>query len=132
MSALNLVQGTKQLALKYFAGGFTARPKFKDATTMLDKGPTYSVELLRSLPLPGNSSMQQAMPAADELQRAVDGGHERLVAAFEVLTAYYHLMSKRLHRRKCFDCGENGFHADSVSPYVRCHKCGSMDTRKCR
>jgi hypothetical protein len=34
------------------------------------------------------------------------------------------------HKRKCRDCGNVAWHADNVTPYVICRKCGSQDTRK--
>lgn len=34
------------------------------------------------------------------------------------------------HKRKCRDCGNVAWHADSVVPYVNCRKCKSQDTRK--
>ena len=34
------------------------------------------------------------------------------------------------HKRKCRDCGNVAWHADSVVPYVNCRKCRSQDTRK--
>lgn len=33
------------------------------------------------------------------------------------------------HIRRCRDCGNIGRHVDNVAPYVKCPKCGSMDTR---
>lgn len=36
------------------------------------------------------------------------------------------------HARKCWDCGNVAEHADSVTPWVLCSKCGSQDTRRVR
>ena len=37
-----------------------------------------------------------------------------------------------LHWRQCWECGDVGLHVDSMSPWVACRKCGSMDTRRTR
>jgi ribosomal protein S27AE len=34
------------------------------------------------------------------------------------------------HKRTCHRCGNVAWHADKVTPYVLCRKCGSQDTRK--
>jgi DNA-directed RNA polymerase subunit RPC12/RpoP len=34
------------------------------------------------------------------------------------------------HMRKCWTCGNVAEHEDSVTPWVRCKKCGSQDTRQ--
>lgn len=34
------------------------------------------------------------------------------------------------HTRKCWACGNVATHEDSVTPWVRCKKCGSQDTRR--
>ena len=36
-----------------------------------------------------------------------------------------------VHQRKCWDCGNLAWHADMMTPYVLCRKCGSQDTRRC-
>ena len=33
------------------------------------------------------------------------------------------------HERRCHDCGNVGIHADRITPWVLCGKCGSQDTR---
>jgi len=35
----------------------------------------------------------------------------------------------KIHRRKCWDCGNIAEHTDNVVPEVLCKKCGSQDTR---
>ena len=35
-----------------------------------------------------------------------------------------------VHKRKCHYCGNIAWHADNITPYVLCRKCGSQDTRK--
>ena len=39
-------------------------------------------------------------------------------------------MPPTVHWRKCHDCGTIQLHAENISPYVNCRKCGSRDTRK--
>lgn len=39
------------------------------------------------------------------------------------------IVASKLHQRKCHDCGEVFWAADSVTPYCLCEKCGSQDTR---
>ena len=34
------------------------------------------------------------------------------------------------HERRCHDCGNVAIHADMVTPWVLCSKCGSQDTRR--
>lgn len=34
-----------------------------------------------------------------------------------------------LHRRRCWDCKNEAWHADNRTPYVLCRNCGSQDTR---
>lgn len=50
--------------------------------------PLYGiVSDLKSLPI--GSSMLQALPSCNDLQAALDDGHERLVAGYEVLLSHY-------------------------------------------
>ena len=93
-----------------------------------DSGPVYGVRLIKSLPIV-NTSMRQAMPSKDDLQLARPYS-ERTVAGYEVLLSHYRAAMEVVHLRKCHDCGNVAYHADSVAPYVKCRKCGSMDTRK--
>ena len=39
-------------------------------------------------------------------------------------------MPPTVHWRKCHDCGTIQLHADNITPYVLCRKCGSQDTRR--
>ena len=35
-----------------------------------------------------------------------------------------------LQWRRCYACEAVGLHVDNVDPWVKCHNCGSMDTRQ--
>ena len=39
---------------------------------------------------------------------------------------------RKLHRRKCWGCGETHWHADDRTPGVLCPECGSQDTRRAK
>jgi hypothetical protein len=99
--------------------------------TTKETGPVYGVELIDSLPLGG---MTQQMPSRDDLEGVKDYRQgQRVVAGYEVLLAHYKSILKdcpSVHLRKCHDCINIAYHADSVTPHVLCKKCGSQDTRK--
>ena len=40
------------------------------------------------------------------------------------------VVNKKLHRRRCHECGHVFFAADSIVPYCLCEKCKSQDTRR--
>jgi len=58
--------------------------------------------------------------------------HERLRAELDgALSIIAEMESvETLHRRKCWACKTTNWHADSMTPYVLCPKCGSQDTRR--
>ena len=41
-------------------------------------------------------------------------------------------MAPEMQWRRCFSCGAEGLHVDSIAPWVKCRKCGSQDTRLMR
>lgn len=98
-------------------------------------GPIYGVDLIDELPLGKNGGMTQSMPNADDL-RAIAQDHTRVVAGYEVLLDHYQqlkaVVDEHLQQRKCRDCGNIGWHKDSITPYVNCKMCGSQDTRLIR
>lgn len=40
------------------------------------------------------------------------------------------IIDEHLHRRRCWECGNEAWHKDNAGEWVRCAKCKSMDTRK--
>lgn len=61
----------------------------------------------------------------DEQVIEIDELRTRLAEAEVVLSA-------KLHKRRCHDCGHIGWYADNITPYCLCEKCRSQDTRLIR
>ena len=52
--------------------------------------------------------------------------------AIKEYVATFHSDLPGLHRRKCWGCGKEHWHAQDRTPGVLCPECGSQDTRKIR
>ena len=55
-----------------------------------------------------------------------------IVKEIERLQVIMDGLPPELHKRRCRDCGNVAYHADNITPYVLCRKCGSQDTRLIR
>jgi len=58
-------------------------------------------------------------------KRAGTKGEDKIVidSAVDLILEY-------LHVRECYKCGDITLHKDNYGEYVKCKKCGSMDTRR--
>ncbi|MFA5056537.1 MAG: hypothetical protein WC485_00350 [Opitutaceae bacterium] len=69
----------------------------------------------------------------DPRQQTWDLSPNDVVAIRHVLVELKRLreiVGRKLHMRRCHDCGHHGYYADSIRPYCLCDKCGSQDTRR--
>jgi hypothetical protein len=56
--------------------------------------------------------------------------YSRAIFEIEWLQGFVQTLARKLHPRKCHDCGHVGWYADGVLPYCICDKCQSHDTRR--
>ena len=61
-----------------------------------------------------------------EFARTFAGEADRQDAEIKLLRE---VVQAKLHQRRCWGCGHVGWHADAITPYCLCEKCGSQDTR---
>lgn len=40
------------------------------------------------------------------------------------------ILGRKLHERRCYNCGYVGWYSDCIAPACLCDKCGSQDTRR--